>query len=172
MDRQSFIFYESYYNMGLKIKNKVDRCDFYEGIMTSALKGIDLPETDDPLIDMAYTAIKPLIQASVRNYENGCKGGAPSKSMKGNQNAKKQTQNKPKTNRGINPKQTENKGNYNYNDNDNKDLNKDFNVNDNDNENVNVNVNVNNNSAPPPLKVGAAIEDEVGEPWPDDFWDN
>ena len=91
MDRKTFIFYQSYMDMAQKIKDKKTRCDFYESIMNAALKGEPLNDTGDPLIDMAYIGIRPLIAANIKNYENGCRGGAPV----GNTNAKKQPENNP-----------------------------------------------------------------------------
>lgn len=100
MDRKTFIFYESYMTMGQKISDRAKRCEFYESIMNAALKGEELIDTGDSLIDMAYIGIRPLIEANIRNYENGRKGGAP----KGNQNAKT-TQKQPKNNRPTTQKQ-------------------------------------------------------------------
>ena len=155
MDRESFLFYKSYYQMALQIKNKSQRCDFYESIINAALKGEPLRDTDDPVINMAYIAIRPLIEANIRNYENGCKGGAPKGTVnnpKGkNQytDNRKQTENKPKDNR----KQTDGKGNVNVKDN--------VKVNDKDNDNVNDNVNVNVNNKEP----AAPSSDEPDNNW-------
>ena len=77
MDRKTFIFYESYYIMGQQIEDKTVRCDFYESIVKAALKGEPLENTGNALIDMAYIGIRPLIEANIKNYQNGCKGGAP-----------------------------------------------------------------------------------------------
>lgn len=123
--RESFLFYQSFRKMANRLP-KDKRLGFYEMIFEFGLTGVEPKETGDDLIDMAMEAIKPIINANIRNYINGCKGGAPSESMRGNQNArkKKQTQNKPKTN----PEQTQNKGNENVN------------VNDNDNDTVNDNL--------------------------------
>ena len=163
MDRESFLFYQSYYQMALKLKDKKVRCDFYESIIESALHGKPLKDTGDPVVDMAFIAIRPLIEANIRNYKNGCKGGAPSESMKGNQNARKQTQNKPKSNRN----QTQNKGNVNDNVNV-KDNDKD-NVKVNDNDNVNVNVNIKPAALPSENEEDFDIENWVV---PEDFFDD
>ena len=140
--RESFLFYRAYLNAANRMTLE-QRARFYEIIFAYGLDGIWPEDTGDPLIDMALDFIRPLIGANIKNYINGCKGGAPSESMKGNQNARK---NKPKTN----PKQTENKGNVNVKDN--------VKVNDkakdkvNDKDNVNVNVNDNDKE-----KVAAPI---------------
>ena len=121
----------------MKRENEEQYLKALEMYMDYAFDGTEPDLTGEPLITkLFWKAAKPLIDANNRNYINGCKGGAPSESMKGNQNArknKKQTQNKPKTNRN----QTQNKGNDNVNDN--------VNVNDTDNAHVNDNVNVNDN---------------------------
>ena len=112
-----------------------------ESYMNYAFDGIEPDLEGQPLVlKLFWKAAKPLIDANNKNYINGCKGGAPSESMKGNQNARKnkQTQNKPNSNR----KQTQNKGNVNdnANDNDNNNVHDNAHVNANDNVNVNVNV--------------------------------
>lgn len=110
-----------------------------EMYMDYAFDGTE-PDLDGKSLVMKlfWKAAKPLIDANNKNYINGCKGGAPSESMKGNQNArkKKQTENKPNSN----PKQTQNKGNVNDNDNVNANAHDNAHVNANDNVNVNVNI--------------------------------
>lgn len=149
--RESFLFYQSFRKMANRLP-KEKRLGFYEMIFEFGLTGVEPKETGDALIDMAMEAIKPIINANIRNYINGCKGGAPSESMKGNQNArkKKQTQNKPKTN----PKQTQNKGNENDN----------VNVNENENDNDNYHSTNDVDSASLPtleeLELSGVIEKE------------
>ena len=148
MERESILMYRSTWEMLQDIKNESH--DNYELAMNMYLNYAfdgDEPELDKvPLtIKLFWKAAKPLIDANNKNYINGCKGGAPSESMKGNQNARKkekQTQNKPKTNRN----QTQNKGNVN--DNANVNANDKDNVNDNVNDNENVNVNDNKEKCP------------------------
>lgn len=143
MERESMLMYRSTREMLLDMKkeNKEQYLTALEMYMNYAFDGIEPDLSDQPLIlKLFWKAAKPLIDANNRNYVNGCKGGAPSESMKGNQNARKypkQTQNKPKTN----PKQTQNKGNDNDNDKDNVKDNDNAHVNDNDNDNVNENIN-------------------------------
>lgn len=110
-----------------------------EMYMDYAFDGTEPDLSGKPLVmKLFWKAAKPLIDANNKNYINGCKGGAPSESMKGNQNArkKKQTENKPNSN----PKQTQNKGNVNDNDNANANAHDNAHVNANDNVNVNVNI--------------------------------
>ena len=98
MDRKTFIFYESYFIMGQQIEDKTVRCDFYESIVKAALKGEPLENTGNALIDMAYIGIRPLIEANIKNYQNGCKGGAPFGNGNAKKNNPKTTQKQPKNN--------------------------------------------------------------------------
>ena len=100
MDRKTFIFYESYFNMGQQIEDKTVRCDFYESIVKAALKGEPLENTGNALIDMAYIGIRPLIEANIKNYQNGCKGGAPLGNGNAKKNNPKTTEKQPKTTEG------------------------------------------------------------------------
>lgn len=143
MERESILMYRSTREMLLDMKkeNKEQYVTALEMYMDYAFDGTE-PELNGQSLVMKlfWKAAKPLIDANNKNYINGCKGGAPSESMKGNQNArKKQTENKPKTN----PNQTENKGNVNDNANDN--ANATVNAHANANDNVNVNVNIEKN---------------------------
>lgn len=162
MDRESFLFYRSYRKAAHRLPEKA-RLSFYEMLFDYGLDGKEPGDTGDPLTDMALDLIRPLIAANLKNYVNGCKGGAPSGSMKGNQNAKKQTQNKPNSNR----KQTQNKGNV-------KDNAKD-NAKDKDNVKDNANVNVNDKEKDKPAAPSLENDEEefdIAE-WevPDDFFD-
>ena len=158
MNRDSFLFYKSYYEMAVKLEGKETRCDFYEAIMRAALFGEKLEDTGNPVIDMAYVGLRPLIDANIRNYVNGCKGGAPAGTVNNpegkNQYGGKQEDNlrktngKPKDNR----RKTNGKGNVNDNDN--------VNVNDNDKDNVNDNVNVKDNISPLNPPAGDFIPDD------------
>ena len=125
--------------LDMKRENQEQYLFALEMYMDYAFDGTEPDLSGQPLImKLFWKAAKPLIDANNRNYINGCKGGAPSESMKGNQNARKsknQTQNKPKTNRN----QTQNKGNVNVNDNVNANDTDNAHVNDNDNVNENVN---------------------------------
>ena len=103
MERESMLIYKSFVNVSETL-NDEDYRKFWTAIFRYGLYGEEIPEFDNPVLDSLMVLIIPLIKANVKNYLNGCKGGAPSESMKGNQNARK---NKPKTNR----KQTQNKGN-------------------------------------------------------------
>lgn len=141
MERESILMYRSTRDMLLDLKDEDKEQYLFalESYMDYAFDGIEPDLSDRPLVlKLFWKATKPLIDANNKNYINGCKGGAPSESMKGNQNArkKKQTENKPNSN----PKQTQNKGNVNVNDNVNANVHDNAHVNANENVNVNVNI--------------------------------
>lgn len=141
MDRDSFLFYKSYYDAAQKIPVK-QRLKFYETIINYGLTGTEPEDTGDALIDMALNFIRPLIKANIQNYLNGCKGGAP-KGTVNNPSGKNQYSNNRKTTEAkpkYNPRITAGKGNVNEKDNV-KGNDKDK-VKDKDNENVNVNENI------------------------------
>ena len=138
MERESILMYRSTREMLLDLKREDPEQYLIalEMYMDYAFDGTEPDLSGKPLVmKLFWKAAKPLIDANNKNYINGCKGGAPSESMKGNQNArkKKQTENKPNSN----PKQTQNKGNVNVN------ANANANAHDNDHVNANDNVNVN-----------------------------
>lgn len=131
MERESFVFYKSFFEAIKELKEK-DRLKVYDAICEYALNGneSELKGIPKAIVEMA----KPVIDSSNNKYkaciENGKKGGAP----KGNQNAKKTTQEnnqkQPKNNlTGCLEKQPS------------KTTQNNLNVNDNDNVNVNDNVN-------------------------------
>lgn len=92
-NRKSFLFYRSFVEAGRQIPED-KRLAYYEAIFTYALDGIKPDPDEDPLIKIAFSFIEPLVEASLKKYENGKKGGAPV----GNQNARKNNQKQPKNN--------------------------------------------------------------------------
>jgi hypothetical protein len=136
-DRQSFVFYGSYDEAIRMLETPEQRDLLYRAISDFGLRGIYPEDTGDKLVDMALKFVRPLIDANLerkeRARENGKFGGAP----KGNQNAKKTTQNNQNQ-----PKTTKNKLNVNVNDNSNNNANTNANINVNENVNVNKNVNI------------------------------
>jgi hypothetical protein len=135
MARNSVIFYRSYWDAIQMLPTAESKQRLLEALFNFCFR------TDDDTTDYSanleqiekviFTLCCPTISASARNYENGCKGGAPLGNKnavghgapKGNQNALKNKQ----------PKQTTN-------DNDNANLNVKDNVNLNVKDNVNLNV--------------------------------
>ena len=116
MPKNSFIFYRSFSECLKSLPDK-ERLILYNSIIDYALDEIE-PNLDGCLKGM-FALIKPQLDANIRRWKNGCKGGAPV----GNQNATKNnqeiTKKQPKTTN-VQP-------------------------NDNVNDNVNVNHNVNDN---------------------------
>lgn len=104
-ERKGFMCYRSFRD-AIKELPIEERLEVYEAIVDYALDKIE-PETAkmSGAVRMAWKLIKPTLEADWTRWQNGCKGGAPSESMRGNQNARKQpktnqeqTENKPKTN--------------------------------------------------------------------------
>jgi hypothetical protein len=89
MNRESFVFYKSFFEAAQSLKNS-ERLRFYDALIKYALEGVE-PEGSGSYIAL-YTIAKPLIDANNQRYENGKKGGRPKKP---NHN---QTETKPKPN--------------------------------------------------------------------------
>lgn len=150
MNRDSFLFYKTYIDAAHALPEE-KRLWFYETIFEFAMTGIEPQSSGDPVIDMAFMFITPLVKANIRNFENGIKGGAP----RGNQNARKTTQKQPKNNRQTTQKQ----GNVSA------DVSHDL------NETVSADENVDIRSACVSANADAA-ETEEGEIWePEGGWD-
>ena len=134
-ERKSFVFYGSYDEAIRMLESPEQRDLLYRAIADFGLRGIYPEDTGDKLVDMALKFVRPLIDANLerkeRARENGKYGGAP----KGNQNARKTTQNHPKQ-----PKSTKNKLNVNVNANATVNDTVTDTVNANANDNVNVNI--------------------------------
>lgn len=91
--RDCCLFYRSYIEAGEMLGDPEKELKFYKDIFRYGTEQIE-PEYDEPLLKMAWTFCKPLIDANIRNYLNGKKGGAP----KGNSNARKNNPKQPKNN--------------------------------------------------------------------------
>ena len=114
MERESFVFYKSFYEAikNLPTKNKVK---IYQAIIEFALTGSE-PTYLKGVENSIFLLIKPQILANNKKYENGCKGGRPSKNEKSIDNYKENlTKAKPKQNQTI----TKVKPNDNVNENEN-----------------------------------------------------
>ena len=122
MERDSFVFYKSFYEAIKDLPNK-NKLKIYQAIIEFALTGID-PNYLKGVENSIFLLIKPQILANNKKYENGKKGGRP-----------------PKNEKSID-KYEEFSNDIKPNDNQNKTKPKP-NVNVNDNVNVNENVNVN-----------------------------
>ena len=115
--RESFVFYRSFYESFKKFPKK-ERLQLFEAVCAYALDEIE-PEDLPGMAEVVFTLLKPQLDANLRKYENGLKGGRPSK-PNGNQT---ETKAKPKRN------QTETKPKPNDNENDNVNVNENDNVN-------------------------------------------
>lgn len=113
--RESFVFYRSFFETFEKIPKK-ERLALFEAVCNYALNDI-FPDQLSGTADAVFTLLKPQVDANLRKYENGLKGGRPSKP---NRNL---NETKPKPNHNL----AVTKPKPNVNDNDN--------VNENDNDN-------------------------------------
>ena len=75
INRDSFVFYRSFYEILLKLNAEQTR-EYVLAMANYALNG-ELPKIEDLTADVAWTAAKPQIDANQRKYENSRKGGAP-----------------------------------------------------------------------------------------------
>ena len=103
--RESFVFYRSFYESFKKFPKK-ERLQLFEAVCAYALDEIE-PEDLPGMAEVVFTLLKPQLDANLRKYENGLKGGRPSK-PNGNQTETKakpkrnQTETKPKPNDNVN----------------------------------------------------------------------
>lgn len=111
--RDSFIFYRSFFE-SFEGLSKKDRLILFEAVCNYALNDIEPELNGIPLA--IFKLLKPQLDANIRRYENGCKGGRP-----------KKTETKPKQNLTKTKTKPNNNDNHNHN------------VNDNDNHNHNHN---------------------------------
>lgn len=94
--RDTFIFYRSF-KESMDDLSDTDKLTMYEAISDYSL---DLKEPELTGFPKAlFKLVRPILDANIQRWRNGCKGGAPSESLKGNQNAKKRTKNEPNSNK-------------------------------------------------------------------------
>ena len=117
--RESIIIYRSFYE-AIKELEPLHQAEIWKAVFEYGLNKNEVDISGLPSI--IFKLIKPQLDANIRKYENGTKGGRP----------KKQTETKVKPNNNLN----ETKVKPNVNDNEN--------VNDNNNDNNNDNTNDNN----------------------------
>ena len=72
MERDSFIFYRSFYESIQELDDEA-RSQCYDAIVNYALDGIE--PNDNGVVMAIFKAFKPQIDANNRRYENGKKGG-------------------------------------------------------------------------------------------------
>ena len=94
MERESIVFYRSFYEAISQLQDAETKNKVYEAVFEYGLNGNEIELTG--IAGALFTAFKPQIDKNNKRYENSLKGGAP----KGNSNAKKQpktTKEQPKT---------------------------------------------------------------------------
>lgn len=138
MTRDSTIFYRSFYE-SLKDLNDSDRLIMYDAIFQYSLDEVE-PELTG-LHQALFTLIKPQVDANMKRYENGKKGGRPRNQEP---TVPEPTNNQSFTNEAPNENQTETEVKPNNNQTiTTPEPNKNYNVNVNDNVNYNLNENKN-----------------------------
>ena len=88
--RDTFIFYRSFYEALKRCPNDV-RLRLYDTICEYALN-VGTEVHLDGIAEIVWLLVEPQLTANNKRFINGKKGGAPSESMKGNQNARKYTE--------------------------------------------------------------------------------
>ena len=75
-NRSQFTFYESFYHALRRIKKKADRAEAYDAICAYALFGTE-PDMDalSDAVAIAFSLVKPTLDASRRKASSGKKGG-------------------------------------------------------------------------------------------------
>jgi Family of unknown function (DUF6291) len=74
--RDGFVFYRSFYESAKALSDE-DKLEFYDAIFEFALNQNETKTK--PLVNAFINLVKPQIEANNRRYENGKKGGRPSK---------------------------------------------------------------------------------------------
>lgn len=115
MERESFVFYRSFFD-AISCLTKEQKADCLDAIAKYALDG-ELVEMDG-IIKALFLCMKPQIDANTRRYENGCKGGRPSKNQNETNKEPNKNQIKTKTEPNKNQNETTTEPNVNVNDND------------------------------------------------------
>ena len=83
MAKDSFIFYRSFYEASKELKDK-DRVKLYDAICEKSLNDKEIALTG--LSGSMFKLIKPQLEANIKKYENGKKGGRPKNKEAENQN--------------------------------------------------------------------------------------
>ncbi len=78
MSKDSFIFYRSFYDAIKDLKEK-ERVKIYDAICEKSLNDKEINLTG--LSNSMFTLIKPQLEANIKKYENGKKGGRPKKNQ-------------------------------------------------------------------------------------------
>ena len=84
MKRDSMLFYRTFLEGVDDFDTIEEKFEWLIGIIEYGLNGVEFKPSTKSL-QIAWRHVKPLVDANIRNYLNGKKGGAPV----GNKNAKK-----------------------------------------------------------------------------------
>ena len=119
MDRDSFIFYRSFYEAIVDLPRDIQG-EVYTAIMEYGLNGITT-ENLKPVARSIFTLVKPQIDANNTKRSNGLNGGAPfgNSNNPNGRRGKNATDNQPITNQELTENQTNVNANVNANGNDN-----------------------------------------------------
>ena len=132
MERESFVFYRSFYE-AIKELPAENQANVYNALFEYSFNNVEVELSG--IEKAVFLLMKPQVDANQKKYENGCKGGRPKKQNQEETEIKpNQNQNETKTK----PKQNQNKTKVKPNDNDNDNVNDNVNDNDNDNDNDNT----------------------------------
>lgn len=74
---KSFTFFQSFADSARKMSD-AERLAFYDAMVNCAIYG-ETAEHLPPMADLVFTAIKPILEANVRDRDNGKNGGRPRK---------------------------------------------------------------------------------------------
>ena len=109
MERNSFVFYDSFYKAISKLKPE-EQSLCLKALCDYCFKG-ESPKEDNPIVNMFFELIKPQIDTNNKRYENGCKGGRPKNQIitkvKPNDNQTKTKTEKLKPNDNVNDNDNE-----------------------------------------------------------------
>lgn len=93
-ERNGFTFFRSFRD-AVEMTSEEEQLVLYKAIADYALDGVE-PDisTLGALGRLCWTALRPNLESGIIRFRNGCNGGAP----RGNQNARKTTENQPGNN--------------------------------------------------------------------------
>lgn len=73
MERDSFIFYRSFYEAISEIEDKALKMDCFDAIVKYGLYGVE-PDGTSNIVQMVFKLVRPQLDANNRKFENGKKG--------------------------------------------------------------------------------------------------
>jgi len=105
-ERDSFVFYRSWYESYKQLKDNTEKLKYVEAIFKYALDQVE-PEFNNPVLTLMWTLTKPNIDANIKKYKVGCEGAPHGK--KGGRPITKKPHNNPTKTPNDNVKEKENK---------------------------------------------------------------